>query len=396
MIYYGSSLSPNLTLTSEGYLIALNVPIARTGVQLYLPSELSIDDIESYVGKDGMVSVYRDPEEVFSPATIASFEGKPICEGHPQTASGDGVVNTANESYYRKGHMQNVRRGTGDNADNLVADLFITDTTLTNAVQSKGRREVSCGYLCDWIPEGGKIYQRNIRGNHIAVVPKGRAGSDVAIHDNAPPSAGERSKYMAKDKASLAKHIFGLGIKEFAKDAEPEELAEAVTSGETTETKEPDALGEIMKAIEGISARLTALEESDKKVHEEIPDPMETLDEAIKEEAKKEDESLEEEKKEKSESIGDDCKGKPAGDSAVEFVKRMKPIVAKMPVGVARDEAVKELMNILKDGKKSSVYGDIAKATLSHTHDSVPNKTLAENTNAFVDNCKALRNKEDK
>ena len=43
-VFYGSRLSDNMTLTPEGYLICLNVPIARTGSQQYLRSELGLLD----------------------------------------------------------------------------------------------------------------------------------------------------------------------------------------------------------------------------------------------------------------------------------------------------------------------------------------------------------------
>jgi len=404
MIYYGDSLSPNLTETSEGYLIALNVPIARTGIQKYLPAEVPVEDVENYVDADGMISVYREPEEVFSLETIASFQGKPICEGHPQPGSGEGVVDISNESFYRKGHMENVRRGTRDNTDNLVADLFLTDPLLISSVKSKNRREVSCGYLCDWVPENGKIYQRNIRGNHIAVVPKGRAGSNVAIKDEAPPSAGERRKHMAKE--TLKQRIFGLGLKEYAKDAEPEELAEAAKLGEAKEPETKDetpiegASGGLEAKIDKLIEIVGSLVKSDKEVHTELPaDAMSALDAEIEEEAKKEDEPEKQEEKEKSSTIGDVSTGTATGDSAmVDFVKRMKPIVAKMPVGAARDEAATELLNILKDGKKGSVYGQIAAAVQSHKgHDEAPKaQTTAEKTATFAENCKALREKEGK
>ena len=69
--YYGYTISPNQLETGEGFLICRNVPIARTGTQDYLGTE---------VGKDtqDVVTVNRPEEEVFSPAAMASFEGKPF------------------------------------------------------------------------------------------------------------------------------------------------------------------------------------------------------------------------------------------------------------------------------------------------------------------------------
>ena len=43
MLYYGTRLSDNLSLREpEGYLLCLNVPVARTGTQDYLPEELGL------------------------------------------------------------------------------------------------------------------------------------------------------------------------------------------------------------------------------------------------------------------------------------------------------------------------------------------------------------------
>ena len=43
MHYYGTRLSENISRREpEGYLLCLNVPVARTGVQEYLPEELGI------------------------------------------------------------------------------------------------------------------------------------------------------------------------------------------------------------------------------------------------------------------------------------------------------------------------------------------------------------------
>ena len=76
LAYYGYKISPNQLETDEGFLICRNVPIARTGDQQYLASELGLDG-------DKVVTVHRPEEEVFSEATIASFEGKPVTDNHP-------------------------------------------------------------------------------------------------------------------------------------------------------------------------------------------------------------------------------------------------------------------------------------------------------------------------
>ncbi len=235
MPYYGNRISENIAIRQpEGYLICQNVPVARTGMQEYAPQEL---------GREGneMIQVYREESEVFSPATIASFEGMPVTNDHPGSD-----VDANNIRVYQRGHVQNVRRGQGDQSDLLLADLVITHPDLIEAIQN-GKREVSCGYQCEYQEVNGKFYQRAIRGNHVAVVDQGRAGPRVAIKDQRPAQGKERSTSMSP-KPNSAGGILGKIFKAFAQDAEPEELDAAGkllygtndTSGEPIKAKDAE------------------------------------------------------------------------------------------------------------------------------------------------------------
>ena len=196
--YYGSQISPHLVDTPEGFLICKDVPIARTGPQDYLARELMLDG-----DPDRLITVQRHPEDVFEEATLASFEGKPICDGHPPE-------NVCPENYaaYTKGHVQNVRR----DGEYIVADLYINDANLANEVRNNVKREVSCGYLCNYVPDGAGYRQERIRGNHVAVVPKGRAGATVAIHDTAPEAEKGRNKHVSDFWKSVLT-AFGMAAK---------------------------------------------------------------------------------------------------------------------------------------------------------------------------------------
>ena len=79
LAYYGSRISEHMTQTPEGFLICHDVPINRTGRQQYLRREIGLEG-------DGLVTVYRDEDEVFSKAALASFEGKPVTQDHPPCA----------------------------------------------------------------------------------------------------------------------------------------------------------------------------------------------------------------------------------------------------------------------------------------------------------------------
>ena len=211
MHYYGTRLSENISRREpEGYLLCLNVPVARTGMQEYLPEELGLTKKETS-GHSGMIPVYRPEEEVFSPETMASFEAVPVTNDHP--AEG---VDLDNIRRLQAGHAQNVRRGVGAESDLLLADLVITDERLIEAILG-GKREISCGYTYELAEENGRYIQRRIRGNHIAVVDAGRAGSRVSIKDH----KGERS--TSTMKKSLTKLLARM-----AKDGDVETVAEFI------------------------------------------------------------------------------------------------------------------------------------------------------------------------
>jgi uncharacterized protein len=186
MYYYGSRLSERITQTPEGYLICRDVPIARTGWQEY-----TADEIGAMGDSQTRVRVYRSPDEVFSPAAIASFEGKSVTNQHPPE-----FLTTANFSAYHRGHVQNVRASHLTDSDGerlLLADLVVMDALLISEIEN-GKREISCGYSCDYqrVSDKSQNYmQTQIRGNHIAVVSSARAGSDVRIYDAAKPKEDE-------------------------------------------------------------------------------------------------------------------------------------------------------------------------------------------------------------
>ena len=105
MHYYGTRLSENISKREpEGYLLCLNVPVARTGTQEYLPEEVGLPH------GPALIPVFRPEEEVVSPATMASVEGMPGTNDHPP----DGV-DVSNIRALQKGHAHNVRRGSGKN-----------------------------------------------------------------------------------------------------------------------------------------------------------------------------------------------------------------------------------------------------------------------------------------
>lgn len=171
---------------ADGSVLFKDVPIARTGEQVYGAEELPDLQPDSH----GLITVQRTPEEVFSERTIASFEGMAVTIGHPKDFSGNIIfVTPENWRQLSNGHIQNVRRGAGDKSDLLLADVIAKTPEAIQAVED-GDDEVSCGYDADYRQiSPGIAEQYAITGNHLALVPNGRAGSRCALGDSMPNKA---------------------------------------------------------------------------------------------------------------------------------------------------------------------------------------------------------------
>lgn len=162
--------------TPEGYM-AVRAKSARVGIQEYLGRE--VDPTGTKFRPNDVVSVYRPEDEVMSEKSVRSFIMKPITNDHPTEA-----VNADNHSRLSKGVVAKAMR----DGDHLAFDLVFFDAA-TIADIDAGKRELSNGYsvdlsIEDGVTPDGKAYQaiqRNIVGNHVALVDKGRAGPDCAI-----------------------------------------------------------------------------------------------------------------------------------------------------------------------------------------------------------------------
>ena len=375
-MYYGSKMSRNKTKTTEGYLVCHNVPIGRCGAQDYLGREISPE-----LDHDEIFKVYRNPEEVFAPATIASFEGKSVTDLHPPKN-----LDAHSYSAYEKGHVQNVRQGTGDESEHLIADLVIKDLKLISDIENGIKKEVSCGYDCLWVETDGGFEQKEIRGNHVAVVPDGRAGGRVAIKDQKPKYKGG-NKVLTKSQKK--KNLMGRVLAAFARDAEPEELVEAMDvfgapeSEEGTEQKQSgfqeqgqkedddiggDTLNKILQAIQGIDARLSKLEQSDADVHSEFS--AEKALDALSSEIESDPETnesgvVEDEALPAAETLsGEELPKNPIGDSKA-FIAKMKPIICAIPDAKARKAAADALIGMFSNKNSANGYAKIQSTVLS-------------------------------
>ena len=229
--YTTEDLGQKRSTTPDGFLVCHDVPIARTGQQLYSDQEIPIEG-----GPDGLVRIDRAPDEVFRPETIASFEGKPVTVEHPNE-----FVTPENWQQLAVGIVQNVRRGSGSEDDLLIADLVITDAAAIKYVNEK-LPEVSAGYEAAYEQtEPGRGVQRGIVGNHVALVERGRAGPRCAIKD---------------EEIKMTKRTFWDRILTAVKaqDAEAVKAEMAEMSAEPVKTGDALAISELTAAVKALTA----------------------------------------------------------------------------------------------------------------------------------------------
>ena len=154
--------------TDEGYL-RVWCRAARSGTQLYKRADGS------------QVREYRPPEEVSNPESLSTFGMKPATWGHPPV-----LLDSANTKKFQVGYSgSQVRYNDGF----VEVALVVTDQDAIEKIKRKDATEVSAGYKVDFDPTPGVTpegesydgVQRNIRVNHIAIVPRGRAGPEVRL-----------------------------------------------------------------------------------------------------------------------------------------------------------------------------------------------------------------------
>ena len=158
----------------DGSLLA-DARIARTGIQTYLGSEVGKPDM-------AMVRVYRPGSEVFAEDTLKSAAHRPVTNDHPPE-----LVSADNWRQHAVGQTGDEITGEGIF---IRVPLMVSDGETIKAIEA-GKQELSAGYTCDLdftagTTPAGEAYdaiQKNIRINHVAIVQRGRAGSQVRIGD---------------------------------------------------------------------------------------------------------------------------------------------------------------------------------------------------------------------
>lgn len=200
--FHAERISENRHRTLEGYLVVVGVPLARTGFQDYGGWEIE----DPAVTPMPQYRVERLESEVFHPDSIASWHGKSITNDHPPMLLGPDTVHT-----YEVGTMIDPRRGTGEQKNLLLVDFIVKNPQAIADIEA-GKVEVSGGYGCDYFEvEPGHLQQRNIRGNHGAIVTAGRCGPACAIGDQEQPLPAFLEK-AARERAEAQQRRIAMNV----------------------------------------------------------------------------------------------------------------------------------------------------------------------------------------
>lgn len=154
-------------------------PITKVGVFPYLGKQISQD-----CEPNKIYYVLRPKEELFKKETLDSLKLLPLVDEHTMLgkdftpAEEKGVEGILGEQVVH-------------DTDTIYTDIKIFSEDMKDKI-SNGKKELSLGYFCTYDKQEG-VYkgqrydyvQKNIVGNHLALVDKGRMGSDVRVYDKA-------------------------------------------------------------------------------------------------------------------------------------------------------------------------------------------------------------------
>lgn len=147
----------------------------------------------------------RLPEEVFKPESMSTLALKPMTLLHP-------TKDQTPESLLNPDTVKELACGSVGHpyADSyrVFAEIMVTRADAIQSVLDKQTLGLSCGYNCDlewtsgnWLGQDYDCIQRNIRYNHVALVPRPRAGDDATIRLDAAGAPGPvPSEYLTTEK----------------------------------------------------------------------------------------------------------------------------------------------------------------------------------------------------
>jgi hypothetical protein len=176
------------TFDRDGRLHVAISALTKAGVNEYWGREIP-DGAALGLDPHRIYRVLRDPLELQRPETIASFNNLPLLSRHRATSAAEPqkdivVGSTGTDAAWA--------------APYIVNSLVCWDGASIAGIETGEQRELSAGYRyrLELTPGtfDGERYDGRMTGilaNHIALVDRGRAGSDVVVGDRQPEFADE-------------------------------------------------------------------------------------------------------------------------------------------------------------------------------------------------------------
>lgn len=203
---------PNLTLAldrsarsydADGRLHVERSHISKACVNPYYGKEIPGHEALG-LEPNKIYRLLRDPVELERGAP--TFARLPILREHvPLT-----VANVAEDEEKKKLIVGAIGSNVVFNAPYLDADLCVWDAAALAGIETQKIQELSCGYRYVPVMESGEFEgeaydgrMTEIRGNHLALVEVGRAGSDVVVADHNPFKPKGTAMKMSKLGAAL-------------------------------------------------------------------------------------------------------------------------------------------------------------------------------------------------
>ena len=292
------------TKDDNGFLHVALTPISKATVNPYLGKEIPFSDEHGF-DPEKIYYALRPADELEKAAN--TFNGLPLLLEHHE-------INAENPA--KEWVVGSVGTDAVFEAPYLKNSMTVTDAQAIGYIEDGQAAEISCCYSYDpdftsgefTEVDGSKVHydliMRNIKGNHVALVPEGRAGHDVKVADsmnavkysnvnerrmdnmNGIPIDEFLAKFMPlasdEEKAAAKSELEKMGE---TKDEEPT-FAEGVKYGEELEKEEPKKLDSEHESEDMEKRLVEAKDEEEVKdacgKDEELPVDEDNLDELMK------------------------------------------------------------------------------------------------------------------
>jgi len=186
------------TIDADGRLHVAKSHITKAAINPYYGKEIPNHE---HLGlePDKIYQLFRDPKELEKSAS--TFARLPILKKHIPVTVDDPQPDLV---------IGAVGSDVSFSAPYVDADLVIWDAEAIAGIDTKDVQELSCGYRYVPVMTAGEYQGKHydgimteIRGNHVALVEIGRAGSDIVVGDENPFKTGKTMKKRDKIKKVL-------------------------------------------------------------------------------------------------------------------------------------------------------------------------------------------------